>query len=318
MNDKESMMYDFSKSMLTEHSARRSLLFTGLVSAALLGLTMPGSAWAQPTYDDAQYFLTSGGLQRRYLVHTPPSYDGTVPFPVVVGFHGQGPGAESFRYQSGFNDVADKYDFIMVYPDGTGPTDAHSWNAGPSSHNYASSNKIDDVGFVRALLDEVATTYAVDTTRIYATGMSNGASMCHRLGIEVSDRIAAIGTVSGLLAIKESRPPTPVPVIHFHGMQDPLVPYSWVAYTINWWKLADHCLAKPISVEVKSDHTEYDYAPAAGKPGAPVVLYALPEGGHTWPGGVDVTAGDGTGNLVTTVPASQLIWQFCQQFSISP
>jgi polyhydroxybutyrate depolymerase len=302
---------------LTKRSVSRAPLITGLLSAALPGLTSTESAVAQSSYDDAEYFLTYGGLQRRYLVHTPPGYDGSTQLPVVIGFHGQGPGAESFRLQSGFNNVADQNDFIVVYPDGTGPTNRHSWNAGPGSHNYASSNNIDDVGFVRAMLDTLSATYAVDTNRIYATGMSNGASMCDRLGIEMSDRIAAIGTVSGLLAIKESPPPRPVPVIHFHGMQDPLVPYSWVAYTTNWWKRADHCLSKPVSVDVESDQTEYDYAPATGKAGSPVVLFALPEGGHTWPGGVDVTAGKGTGNLVTTVPASQLIWHFCQNFSIS-
>lgn len=146
--------------------------------------------------------------------------------------------------------------------------------------------------------------------------MSNGASMCHRLGIESSE-IVAIGTVSGLLAITEPPPPRPVPVIHFHGEADPMVPYSWVAYTINWWKRADHCQSAAVAVDVETDHTEYDYAPAKGKTGAPVVLFALPNGGHTWPGGVDVTAGLGTGNLITTVPASQLIWGFCQQFTLS-
>lgn len=286
--------------------------------AVLLGLALSGGAVAQPTYDDPEYHLMFGGRHRRYLVHTPPGYDGTVPLPMVLGFHGKGPGMKSLRYQSGFNDVADKYGFLMVYPDGTGPKYLHSWNGGPGNHNYASSHNVDDVGFVRALLDDVATLYAVDTTRIYATGMSNGGSMCHRLGIELSDRIAAIGTVSGLLAIKEHRPPTPVPVIHFHGMQDPLVPFSEVAYTIDFWKRADHCLKQPISVDVETDRTVYDYAPRTGKVGAPVVLYALPDGGHTWPGGVDVTAGHGTGGFVATVPASQLIWLFCQQFSRTP
>jgi polyhydroxybutyrate depolymerase len=309
-------MYEFMKRQLKKRVVVRAPLIIGLLSAALFGLTSTESAVAQPSYDDPLHYLTFGGLRRQYLVHTPPGYNGSTQLPVVIGFHGQGPGAESFRLQSGFNDVADQTNFIMVYPDGTGPTDMLSWNAGPGSKNYASSHNIDDVGFVRALIDVLPTIYAVDTTRIYAAGMSNGASMCHRLGIEVSDRIAAIGAVSGLLAIKEGPPPNPVPVIDFHGMMDPIVPYSWVAYTINWWKRADHCGSKPVSVDVESDHTEYDYAPAKGKAGAPVVLFALPEGGHTWPGGVDVTAGYGTGNLVTTVPASQLIWQFCQQFSI--
>lgn len=103
----------------------------------------------EKTYKDPQYTLTYAGRQRTYLVHTPPNYYGTTKLPLMLGFHGQGPGAVSFRLQSGFNNVADQHGFIMVYPNGTGPTNQLSWNSGPGAKNYASTNKIDDVGFVR-------------------------------------------------------------------------------------------------------------------------------------------------------------------------
>jgi polyhydroxybutyrate depolymerase len=282
----------------------------------VMALRTPDSALARPEATDPEYVLEVDGLWRRYLVHTPPGYTGLSPLPVVIGFHGRFGHAEGFRLQSGMNNVADRYQFIVVYPDGTGPPGQQSWNAGPSRDDFASQMNVDDVNFVRVMLDDLAARYAIDPKRVYAVGMSNGAMFCHRLGVELSDRIAAIGSVAGLLGVDALPPPRPVPVIDFHGTADPLVPFALTSLTINWWKAVNGCRFQPVAVQTAFDRRVYYYQPPPNRRGAPVVFYALPGGGHTWPGGVDVSAPFGTGRLVVTVPASELMWLFFRQHTI--
>src|SRR4051794_37336403 len=86
--------------------------------------------------------------------------------------------------------------------------------------------KADDVAFLGKLLDGLGTLVTADAKRIYACGMSNGGMMCYRLAAELSDRIAAIAPVAGTIAIEESKPKRPVPVIHFHGSKDNMVPFE--------------------------------------------------------------------------------------------
>ena len=71
-----------------------------------------------------------------------------------------------------------------------------TWNGG-NCCGYASENNVDDVGFTRAVLDDLAKVANVDAKRVFATGMSNGGILCYRLASEFSDRIAAIAPVCG-------------------------------------------------------------------------------------------------------------------------
>jgi polyhydroxybutyrate depolymerase len=222
------------------------------------------------------------------------------------------------------NQVADRFGFLAVYPEGTGLTRLLTFNAGTCC-GYAVRKGVDDVGFVRHLLDEeLPRHYAVDNKRVYATGLSNGAMLCYRLACELSDRIAAIAPVAGSMGVEGPRPVRPVPVMHFHGMQDPNVPFAGgvgknaiqplahrpIPETIAWWARVNRCLERPAEQRREKDYVYTRYEPAVGTAGAPVVLYALPEGGHNWPGGVDTTAFLGTGKLIVSVDASTLMWQF--------
>lgn len=190
--------------------------------------------------------------------------------------------------------------------------------------------EIDDVGFVRVLIEELARNFQIDRRRIYATGFSNGAMLCHRLGVELSDQIAAIAPVSGDLGVDGPSPARPVPVIEFHGLKDPNIlfeggvgpnqfqrlPHRSIPATIDFWVAANHCAGKPVDSREDDVLIWKRYAPPAGAKGAPVELYVLKEGGHTWPGGVDVTAHLNTGPLVASVDASRLIWRFFEQFAL--
>ena len=100
-----------------------------------------------------------------------------------------------------------------------------TWNSGGFRARMA-EGRPDDVTFVAKLLDDLATVVNVDPKRVYATGMSNGGMMCYRLAAELSDRIAAIAPVSGTMAIDDYKPKRPVPVMHFHGTADNIVPFN--------------------------------------------------------------------------------------------
>ncbi len=141
--------------------------------------------------------LQVGGRERSYLVHIPAKYGGKQPSPVVLISHGAGTNAPMMVRFCGLNKKADEAGFVAVYPNGTGTAGLFlTWNAG-NCCGYAMQNKVDDVAFTRALLDDLAEVANVDPKRVYATGMSNGAIMCYRLALQLSDRIAAIAPVAG-------------------------------------------------------------------------------------------------------------------------
>src|SRR5581483_1221143 len=139
--------------------------------------------------------------------------------PVVLAFHGGGSNAMQMADFCGLNAKADGAGFIVAYPEGSGRLARdHTWNGG-NCCGYAMEQKVDDVGFVRVLLDDLAWRARIDTKRVYATGMSNGAVMAYRLASELADRIAAIAPVAGPMGTATCKPSRPVSVMHFHGTE---------------------------------------------------------------------------------------------------
>ncbi|HEX4934505.1 MAG TPA: PHB depolymerase family esterase, partial [Gemmatimonadaceae bacterium] len=197
----------------------------------------------------------------------------------------------------------------------------YTWNAGHCC-GWAMERGVDDVGYVDALIDQLQRQYPVDPARIYVTGMSNGAMMAHRIGIALSHRIAAIAPVVGALFGDEPAPAHPVSAIVFNGMRDRSVPYdggrghgvgrrAWDGTPTTpatqqgaFWAAADRCAPTPRTEDL-GQHlvTTYDCPARAG-----VVLYAMKDGGHAWPGGRKGTpAGDDPGSAVD---ATAVIWEF--------
>ena len=141
--------------------------------------------------------LKVGDLDRKYMIHISKQYDSKTPMPLVLSFHGGGGNAESMVRFCGLNDKADEAGFIVVYPSGTGRLEKLLTFNGGNCCGYAMQNNVDDVAFVRALLDDLATVANIDSKRVFATGMSNGGIISYRLASELSDRIAAIAPVGG-------------------------------------------------------------------------------------------------------------------------
>ena len=251
------------------------------------------------------------GTDRVMRVHVPASYDPTRATPVVLGFHGYTLSGDLQASASHMEAKADTAGFITVHPDGTGGL--KGWNAGDCCGTAASSG-VDDVGLVTAILDRLEAEMCIDPARVYATGFSNGGFLSHRLACELSDRIAAIGPVSGVMGMDACSPGRPVPVFHVHGTDDAIVPYNGggisgfrsVADTIADWANRNQCPAGAPSVTYDNGDARCEtYAGCAG--GADVTLCTITGGGHQWPGGENFPGG---GHLSTDLIATDAMWDF--------
>jgi polyhydroxybutyrate depolymerase len=255
--------------------------------------------------------LMMGEQKRTYLVHVPKSFDPKKSAPVVLALHGAMMNGPMMVWFSGLNKTSDKAGFIVVYPSGTGRDPFLFWNAGGLKGKMA-EGKADDVAFINQLVDDLGRVAKVDQKRVYACGMSNGGIMCYRLAAELSDRIAAIAPVAGSIAIDESKPKRPVPVIHFHGSKDSIVPFE--EESIQTWVKLNGCDATPKTDTLSKDGDEMKVirkSYGGGKDGSEVVLVFIEEGGHTWPGQQPPVGF--MGKSARNVSANDLMWEFFQK-----
>src|SRR5262249_22171023 len=152
-------------------------------------------------------------------------YDRDRPTPVVLALHGATMTGPMMAWFTGLDAKADEAGFLAVYPEGTGSRLSYFWNGGVCC-GAAARDGVDDVAFIRALLDDLAGAYRVAPRRVFAAGLSNGARMAYRLASELSDRIAAVACVAGTMATEACRPALAVPVLHVHGTEDEFVPFG--------------------------------------------------------------------------------------------
>jgi polyhydroxybutyrate depolymerase len=270
--------------------------------------------------------LTVGDLKRSYIVHVPKGYDPKKPTPVVLAIHGAAMNGALMMNYTGLNTKSDDAGFIAVYPDGTGIGPVQVWNAG-NFRGVAVRSQADDVAFLNKLLDDLGTVVNVDPKRVFACGMSNGGMMSYRLAAEMSERIAAIAPVAGTVALDESKPKRPVPVLHIHGLKDSIVPYDMkgmkapqfaklkgVEESVKLWVKLNGCDESPKVETISKPGDEMKVTRstwANGKEGSEVVLIAIDEAGHTWPG--QPTPLKLLGRTATNVSANDLIWEFFQK-----
>src|ERR1035438_8717219 len=153
-----------------------------LLKTAVMICVLP--CFAMPNHADElkpgghELALTVGQRERTYLLHLPPVYDGKRSLPLVIVLHGGGGNAPGAVRVTGCSANADKEGFVRGYPNGSGRLKNRmlTWNSG-NCCGYALDSDVDDAGFIRALIDELEKTRAIDPKRVYATGMSNGGMM---------------------------------------------------------------------------------------------------------------------------------------------
>jgi polyhydroxybutyrate depolymerase len=285
-------------------------------------------AAAQLSYADDRQTIQVGDATRTYVVRTPETLQPNSRVPLVFVLHGGGGNAANAEKMTGFTEKAKQEGFIVVYPEGSGRLrrGLFTWNAGHCC-GYAMENKVDDVAFINSLIDDLSKRYPIDDKRIYVTGMSNGAMMSHRLGIELSHRIAAIAPVVGTVFGDERVAFYPVAALMINGLMDDNVPFNggpgsgrgkdaWGGMPAKpsldqatFWAKANGCDASPIKNDT-AKQTHYQYKCPNGRA---VELIALKDNGHAWPGG---EKGSRRGDKPSeSLDATDVIWEFFKAHS---
>lgn len=267
-------------------------------------------------------------LPRTYKLHVPPQYDGSQALPLVFMFHGGFGDAENASLHYGWREKADAEGFFAVFPQGVGtiPT----WHA---THccGAALLTNADDLGFVEALVAELQRILLVDAGRIYATGMSNGGMLTHRLGAELPNIFAAIAPVAGTIGgqfnsdgavFRPRQPRGPMPIIMFHGTADEHVKYYGgptilitaggrvdlsVAESAGFWVDANNA-GPTISTDTSAGGNVIKETWAHQGNFADVVLYSIVGQGHAWPGGILPRPGADQPSM--DISATDAIWDF--------
>jgi polyhydroxybutyrate depolymerase len=279
-----------------------------------------------PAPRDVSRSFEFGGQKRSYHVHLPTGYDARKATPLVVVLHGAGTDGKIMEQFCGMSEEADRSGFIACYPNGTGFAPFLTWNAGSFPYAAPDVKKPDDIGYLKKVLDDVAGVANVDPKRVYVVGMSNGGMMAYRAAAEMSDRFAAMASVTGTIVTESWAPKHPMPVLEIHGTKDTLVPFEGTKKKNKF--LAFPPIEEVVQICAKANGIEReptitrilpsrddmkvekrDYG--KGKNGAEVVLYVLEGGGHVWPGQpVPAILGRNTFNL----DACETIWEFVSRF----
>ncbi|MEO8039145.1 MAG: PHB depolymerase family esterase [Betaproteobacteria bacterium] len=309
-----------------------------LALAAVLAIA--GASGADLTPGDYKFEMTHGERVRSYLVHV-PSDTLVSPWPVVINLHGSGSSGAGQQNYSRMDLLADREGFVVVYPNGTGVLSEHllTWNAGTCC-GYGQSNEVDDVGFVRAMVDDLGTRLTIDRTRIYVTGLSNGAMLAYRLAVEAPDLIAAIAPVAGAMLPQPFAPRHPMSILHIHSVDDsralfegglgPPYPLTTISVlhpavqdVLRLWAEFDGCPGQP-AIEAPIHGTgasaahsavRISYGPCRDE--VEVVLWKLTGPGHVWPGGaaqyLSALLGSQSktlGPATDVIDANERIWEF--------
>jgi polyhydroxybutyrate depolymerase len=278
------------------------------------------------------------GWARTYQLFVPDCYSGDEQLPLVMMFHGGGGSARGVALDTGWSEKAAEQCFLVVYPEAL-PEDRDKrasftgnprlWNDGSGRFNQ----DIDDIVYIRGLLDSLEEELNIDPDRIFGVGFSNGASMAFLTAIELNDRIAAVAPVAGALWVNDFQLEEPVSLLYLTGTEDPLNPMEGgapellrgdsqpgggqikppVLNHINSWVKALDCTITPYTI------IETDWIIGIGfqdcDVGTVVHYYTLPGVGHHWPGGKIRLPEYYVGKATDTVSATDLIWDF---FSAHP
>jgi polyhydroxybutyrate depolymerase len=260
--------------------------------------------------------VLTGGQKRAYLLHVPKTIPSNRPMPLVICLHGFAEWPAHLMRLSHWNQLADEFGFLVVYPRGSGFP--FRWRCGGWLGKQEELSK--DVVFISDLIDQLKKEYKIDEDRIYANGLSNGGGMAFMLAGQLSERIAAFGGVGGAYTLPwtEYRPNRPVPAIIFHGTADPIVPFHVkssgrfsILPDIPQWvqSLAEHhgCQTNPVALPRSGTVSGVRYPGSTNN--AEVIFYSVAGGGHTWPGGKEMPAVI-VGKTTPDVDATRLMWSF--------
>jgi polyhydroxybutyrate depolymerase len=261
----------------------------------------------------------SGLAGRTFLVHA-PARPTAAPRPLVILLHGRYGTGVQVEGHSGLSAIADREGFVAVYPDGVDRSWHDKREDGPAAEQH-----VDDVAFVSSLIDKMIAEQDVDPKRVYVAGISNGAMMTFRLACDLSEKIAAVGTIVGSLpenGAAACKPAHPMPLLMINGTADPLVPYGggMVAKDRGRVLSADATRARfaelngcgPPAPAVTFDRVDDDTSVTelAHTGCAEVRLFSIVGGGHTVPGRSENLPRMLVGRTSRELDAIEELWKF--------
>ena len=286
-----------------------------LIAVAALGLLgCPGPDF--PTRS-----ITLDGVERTYDVYVPPGAEKGAALPLVVVLHGAGGTGRQVARMTDFHELAETENYFVAYPNGL----RRVWE-------FETGESPNDLAFIEAVMADITSNFAVDETRIYVVGVSNGGMLTHLLACETSDRIAAAAMVISALplAVAEAcAPAPPMPVLIMSGTADPIIPFDAreleagpgnvvavlpVDETIDFWVTLNGIASEP-NVTMLPDTVEdgtvtdvWTYMDAGST--AEVAAYISEAGGHTWPGLQRRLNERFFGKTAQDFDATEVIWEF--------
>jgi polyhydroxybutyrate depolymerase len=295
------------------------------VSAAAKPAGSPIAPW------DRVETLKVGNLNRHFIVHVPPGFDAKQKLAVVIMLHGAGGTGQGAISMTNWDQKADHENFIAVFPDGmpVNPkraaaflTNPQLWNDESGRNARAGFQSNEDVGFISQIIDTLESRYDADPKRIYVTGFSNGASMTFTIGVELSDKVAAIAPVAGHLWLRGKQLKHPVPLIYIIGRTDPLEPLNGGVARLPWgrleqppieeslaeWRRMLGCPAKPNADASGGGVEKIQFSQCSN--GGAVVEYFIDDMGHVWPGGKNRLPERIVGKSSDKLNATDVIWDF--------
>lgn len=256
----------------------------------------------------SSYTLQVDGQTRTYLSYRPANV--SEPAPLVMMLHGGFGSAAQAESSYGWDPEADSGLFVVVYPDG----DGRAWNVGGGCCGAPGRTNVDDVAFLSAVVRNVESTMSIDTSRIFATGISNGGMMAYRLACD-TELFAAIGADSATL-LGDCPSPHPLSVLAIHGTADQNIPYDGgqgsgfakidgpsIPDVNRLWRTAESC-APPVSTTSGQVTTSTATCPDSRT----VELITIAGAGHQGPGSTKGRQGADT--PFAGLDATAVIWTF--------
>ena len=258
--------------------------------------------------------LVHDGETREYILYVPAIYDGNSAVPLLFNFHGFGGTANDHLSWADMRSIADAENFILVYPQGTLLDGSSHWNAGLETPENKSD--ADDFGFIEALIDKIAADYSIDLERVYTCGYSNGAFFSYSLACFHSDKIAAIGSVSGTMLDEthdNCAPSHSMPMINIHGTADNVVPYNGgnglksIGDVLSYWTTFNNTDVNPTTNSFNDNGTTIEhFVYPNGDNGISIEHYKVNGGGHVW-----------FDNDFNGSSTSRLIWDYVSKYDIN-
>jgi polyhydroxybutyrate depolymerase len=298
---------------------RTAILAVVAIIALSGGLSPANSAPGRAPADDEQVHVSIGGVDRMYLLHVPESLPRTGPVPLVLVLHRGGGHAASMPNFTHFDQLADEEGFLVAYPECFNKSWSDTRGLSPA----------DDVGFIRAVIEDLQHTQRADPRRTYAAGISNGGFFSNRLACDLTGKLAAIAAVAATMPdtlVPACHPSAPISVLFMHGTKDPLVHIEGgpmlrnrgvaisLAQAAEFWRRWDGASSQPEVdnlLNQKEDGTSVRREVyAGGKQRTEVVVYVIEGGGHTWPQGPQYLPAFLVGKASHNLDGTQTIWDF--------